>query len=163
MAPSAVPWPPVASAPVLQWVSGRVQLAPKVPAACVAIARQRSTSSRWMARARSARSAGSGASACSSAIAHARLTAVGLEARSTCRRGVEILAASCSQRVPHGGRDADRGSAADGEGRDRLGHVAGRPALEPGRLLGQPPLVEQDDPIRLEPDDLLWAQVSLCG
>ena len=81
----------------------------------------------------------------------------------TCRRGVEVLAASGCERIPHGGCDADRGSAADREGRDRLRHVAGRATLEPDRLLGQPPLVEQDDPILLEPDDLLGTQVSLCG
>ena len=58
-----------------------------------------------------------GASACSSAIAQRKVDRGRSRGEQSCRRGVEVLAASGCERIPHGGCDADRGSAADREGR----------------------------------------------
>jgi len=62
------------------------------------------------------------------------------------------------ERVPVGGRDADRRRAAHRQRPDRLGDLGRRAALELDFLGGQPPLVEDDDPIGLQPHDPLGLQ-----
>ena len=59
------------------------------------------------------------------------------------------------ERVAVGGRDADRRRAADASVADRVRDLRRRAALELDLLVGKPPLVEEDDAVRLEPDDLL--------
>jgi hypothetical protein len=70
---------------------------------------------------------------------------------------VEVLPPLCGERVTVRGRDADRRRAAHGHRPDRLGHVGRRPAFELDFLVGQAPLVEDDDAVLLEPNDLLWS------
>ena len=68
--------------------------------------------------------------------------------------GPEVFAPQRGERIAVGSGDADRGRAADREPADRLGDLGGRPAAQLDLLVGQPPLVEQDDSVPLEPDDL---------
>ena len=70
-------------------------------------------------------------------------------------RRVEVLPALGCEREPVRRGDADRGSAADGERADRLGDLGRRRAPQLDLLVGQPPLVEDDHRVRLEPDDAL--------
>ena len=68
-------------------------------------------------------------------------------------RGVEVIAPLGRERHAVRRRHADRGSAAYRESPDRLGDLGRRPAAEVDLLPGQPPLVEDDDSVVLEPDD----------
>jgi hypothetical protein len=68
---------------------------------------------------------------------------------------VEILPPLGGKRVPVRGRDPDRRRTAHGHRPDRLRHVAGRPAFELDLLVGQAPLVEEDDAILFQPNDFL--------
>ncbi len=74
-------------------------------------------------------------------------------------RLVEILAARGGERVAVGGGDPDRRSAADRERPDRVGDLGRGAAGELRLLVGKPPLVEQDDAVRLEPEDVLGCEL----
>ena len=154
-APSAEPCPAVASAPVLQWVR-TAQPGAKSDAACSPIATQRATSSRWIARARSASTSGVGS----------RLPHLGERPREVDRRrpgghehgrgGVEVLTVLRSERVahappPHRSHGAPRTASM----RIASATSAGRSALQLDDLVGQTALVEEDDTVVLEPDDVL--------
>jgi hypothetical protein len=69
---------------------------------------------------------------------------------------VEVLPALGGERVPVCGGDADRRRAAHRQRPNRLGNVRGRPAFELDLLVGQAPLVEDDDAILFQPNDLFW-------
>src|SRR5262249_29728858 len=75
-------------------------------------------------------------------------------------RLVQVVPTELRERHAVGGRDADRGRAADGKRLDRLRELGDRRADEVDLLLGQPPLVEQDDggPLLVEADDPLRKQ-----
>src|SRR5438105_2344689 len=97
------------------------------------------------------------------AAAASAMTVCGIPALSSSharRRLVGILAARDRERVPVRGSDPDRGRAADGERANRLGDVRGRAADELDLLVGQAPLVEDDDGVALEPDDSLRGQLG---
>jgi hypothetical protein len=71
------------------------------------------------------------------------------------RRLVQVLAARGRERVPVRSRDSDRGRAADRERSNRLGDLRGGAALELDLLGRKAPLVEEDDPVVLEPDNVV--------
>src|SRR6266511_1074016 len=68
---------------------------------------------------------------------------------------LEVLAVPHSERVAVGGRDADRRGTAHSQVPDCGGHVGGRATFELDLLVGQSPLVEDNDAVVLEPDDPL--------
>jgi hypothetical protein len=68
---------------------------------------------------------------------------------------LDVLAPLGGERVPVRGRDPDRRGAAHGHRSDGLGDLRGRPAFELDLLVGQAPLVEDDDAILFQPDDFL--------
>src|SRR4029079_15390728 len=75
-------------------------------------------------------------------------------------RRVEVLAAPRRERETVGGGDPDRRGAADRDGPDRVGDVLGRYAPQLELLVGQPPLVEEDDGITFQTDDALRREVA---
>jgi hypothetical protein len=68
--------------------------------------------------------------------------------------GVEILAARRGERQPVRRGHADRGRAANGERADGVGDLGRRRAPQLDLLVGQAPLVENDDGVRLEANDV---------
>ena len=74
------------------------------------------------------------------------------------RSPIRILAVRHRERVAVRGGDPDRGRAPYREGADRIRDLFGRAALELHLLVGQSPLVEHDDAVRLETDDALRLQ-----
>jgi hypothetical protein len=70
---------------------------------------------------------------------------------------VEVFPALGGECVPVSRRDADRRGTANGHCPDCLGYLGGRTALELDLLVGQAPLVEDDDSILFQPQDLLWS------
>ena len=119
-------------------------------AACAAIRRQRSTSSRWIARARSA-----DGSPCISSSAQPRLTAVGRDARRTRSAVAEILSACRCEGKPVRGGDPDRGRAAHDHRPDRVRDLGSRAAVDLDLLAREQALVEEDDAVILEAQDPL--------
>jgi hypothetical protein len=69
---------------------------------------------------------------------------------------VEVFTALGGECISVSRRDADRGSTAHGHYPNRLGYLGGRTAFELDLLVGQAPLVEDDDAVFLEPDDVFW-------
>ena len=61
------------------------------------------------------------------------------------------------------GGDADRGRAADGQRSDRLGELRRIGAAELDHLVREPPLIEDDDRVVLEPDDAVRLEVPKRG
>jgi hypothetical protein len=78
--------------------------------------------------------------------------------RERSRRRVEVVATGGRERETVGGRDADRRRAANRELADRRDELGDRPALQLDFLVGQAPLVEEDDPraVLLVPNDVPW-------
>ncbi len=72
---------------------------------------------------------------------------------------VDVLALRRGQREPVRGRDADRRRPPHGQRPDCLRELRRIGAAELDHLLGQAPLVEDDDRVVLEPDDPLRFQV----
>src|SRR4029079_2073918 len=75
-------------------------------------------------------------------------------------RRVKVLAAPRRERETVGGGAPDRRGAADRERPDRVGAVLGRYAPQLELLVGQAPLVEEDDGITFEADDALRREVA---
>jgi hypothetical protein len=67
---------------------------------------------------------------------------------------VEVFPSLGGEYVPVGRGDADRRGTAHGHCPDCLGYLGGRTALELDLLVGQAPLVEDDDAILFQPNDL---------
>src|SRR5579875_1242260 len=137
IAPSAVPEPPVASAPVLQCV--RIA-APWRNSGTAASPMRRSISrcSAWMRRA-SSRYAPS-PRARTRSTARARLTAVGR--------------AACGECDPVRAENADRRGAANGQRRDRLDDVVGRRGTTSLDYVGERTLIDVTDRVALPPNGL---------
>jgi hypothetical protein len=70
----------------------------------------------------------------------------------------EVLAKLRRERVAVRRRDPDGRRATDGERADRVRHLGGIAALELDFLARQPPLVEEDDAVCLQPDDAVRGQ-----
>src|SRR5215211_3451675 len=64
------------------------------------------------------------------------------------------------ERVAVGGSNPDRRSPADGQLTNGLGDLARRAQLELDFVAREPPLVENDDAVLLQPDDVLRPEVD---
>ena len=138
--------------------SGRASPARRASAACAAMRRQRSTSSSWIARARS----GVGL------VAHLVERPAQVDRRRpsrgelvVCR--VEVLAALGRERVPYAAATPIAGAPRIGSVADRRRDLGRRSRAELDLLVGQPPLVEQHDRVRLQPDDPLRRELRARG
>ena len=74
--------------------------------------------------------------------------------------GVEVVALPGGERQAVRGGDADRRRAAHRERPDRLGELRRIGAAELDHLVREPPLIEDDDRVVLEPDDAVRLEVS---
>ncbi len=137
--PTAVPRPPVASAPALQCVSTRSPAANSVRAELAHAAVGSSCSAAM--RVRLGRAASGAASDAVERPAQVHGRGPRVAERAGGRLGV--LAARGRQRQPVCRGDPDRGRATDRERADRVRHLTRLGAAQPGLLAGKPPLVEQ--------------------
>ena len=88
------------------------------------------------------------------------MTAVGREAASVSYARLEVVALRCGERHSVRGGDADRRGAAHCQRPDRVGELASVVTAELDHLVGQQPLVENDNGVVLEPDDALRIEIA---
>ncbi len=92
--------------------------------------------------------------------AQRRFTAVGRDDARRSNASSRSSPCAGGEREAVRGRHSDRGRAPHGERADRGGDLRSRRTAQLDFLLGQAPLVENDDGVVLEPDDALGRQVA---
>ena len=157
IAPTADPYPPVARPPALQWVRIRAPGGTS-SAACAPMRRQRVYLVVVNPLGPLPRRVGSHLVESPAEIDRSRS-----RGRQRLVGGVDVVAAGGGERQAVRGGDADRGGAPHRKRPDRVGELGRVAAAELDHLVGEPPLVEHDDRVVLEPDDALRLEIARRG